>query len=88
MQSHTMAESKYTNTAQQRVLCTLRWLVDAREAGALPSEIATALNTLPSNTTRDLANLRIAGFAAKVHERWYSASNGRRLTAGSKPASV
>ena len=67
-----MSDAKYTSAAQQRVLRTLRCLAEAQGTGALPSEIAAALKTLPSNTTRDLANLRLAGFAKKVHDLWYS----------------
>ncbi len=39
--------------------------------GALPGEIAKALNTFASNATRDLANLRIAGLAVTIDGRWH-----------------
>jgi DNA-binding IclR family transcriptional regulator len=64
-----MAHTKYANAAQQRVLLTLDFLANHPE-GASPGEIAKALNTLASNATRDLANLRLAGMAAAVDGRW------------------
>lgn len=67
-----MAASKHRNQAQQRVLQTLSVLIDRGEAGALPGEIANALGTIPSNTTRDLANLQLCGFARAVDGRWYA----------------
>lgn len=66
-----MTNTKYANIAQQRVLCTLRMLTEVCNTGATPSEIATRLNTAPSNTTRDLANLRMAGLAMPVNGRWF-----------------
>jgi hypothetical protein len=68
-----MAAASYLNTAQQRVLRTLATLIDRGSGGALPSEIADTIGTIASNTTRDLANLRQAGFARSVDGRWYSA---------------
>ena len=68
-----MANRKYANAAQQRVLATLDFLTRHPE-GASPGEIAKALNTLASNATRDLANLQMAGFAVAVHGRWYCSS--------------
>lgn len=68
-----MADTKYANTAQQRVLRTLDFLARHPE-GALPTEIALSLGTLASNTTRDLANLQMAGFVVAVDGRWYGSS--------------
>lgn len=64
-----MTDSKYANTAQQRVLLTLHLLAKHPE-GVFPAEIARVLDTLASNTTRDLANLRLAGLAVAVDGRW------------------
>lgn len=64
-----MSDAKYANKAQQRVLLTLDFLATHPE-GACPGEIAKALNTLASNATRDLANLRLAGMAAFADGRW------------------
>jgi DNA-binding IclR family transcriptional regulator len=61
---------QYANVAQQRVLRTLRVLIERAAEGAAPGEIAAELNTLPSNTTRDLANLHIAGFAEADEGLW------------------
>jgi hypothetical protein len=66
-----VSNEKYTNVAQQRVLRTLRLLTESAVNGTFPSRIATRLRTLPSNTTRDLANLRQAGFAVQMHGRWF-----------------
>ena len=66
-----MTAARYTNAAQQRVLRTLRLLADLHPTGASPSDIATRIGTLRSNTTRDLANLRMAGLATTTNGRWY-----------------
>lgn len=67
-----MAKTSYLNRAQQRVLRTLAVLIERGESGALPGEIANTIGTLPSNTTRDLANLRHVGFARTADSRWYA----------------
>ena len=69
-----MTAARYTNTAQQRVLHTLRLLAEVRSTGASPSDIAARIGTLRSNTTRDLANLRMAGLATAANGRWYASS--------------
>lgn len=56
-----MSDEKYINAAQQRALRTLLMLAEHDLDGLAPGEIARHLKTLPSNTTRDLANLRLAG---------------------------
>lgn len=63
---------RYRNEAQQR-LCKLIVLLAGNEFnGVAPSDLAKALNTHPSNITRDLANLQEAGFADRIGEtdRW------------------
>jgi hypothetical protein len=55
-------------------LLTLKVLVEARESGSLPSQIAAHVGTIRSNTTRDLANLRMAGLATTAQSRWYASS--------------
>jgi len=66
-----MAE-RYTNGAQQRVLQVLLRLAGHEVNGLAPGEIAKALNTMPSNITRDLANLKEAGLAEQIQDsgRW------------------
>lgn len=77
-----MATTNYLNHAQQRVLQTLATLIGRGSQGALPGEIAEAIGTLASNTTRDLANLRHVGFARSIDGRWYPTVPGTsaRLT--------
>jgi DNA-binding IclR family transcriptional regulator len=67
-----MTATKHRNQAQQRVLRTLFILIERGEAGALPGEIANAVGTIPSNATRDLANLQLCGFARTANGRWYA----------------
>lgn len=56
----------YRNKAQLR-LCQMILLMAGKEFdGVQPSSLAKALNTNPSNVTRDLANLEEAGFAARI----------------------
>lgn len=66
-----MNSDKYINAAQQRALRTLLILAERDLDGLTPGEIARQLETLPSNTTRDLANLRLAGLAEMLpNGRW------------------
>lgn len=63
---------KYRNEAQQR-LCRVIVLLAGNEFDGLePGAIAKALDTNPSNVTRDLANLKEAGLAEPVADtgRW------------------
>lgn len=71
-----MIDGKYTNAAQQRVLRTLRLLTELRESGATAGEIARRLETAPSNTTRDLGNLRMARLVISTGRRWYALLDG------------
>ena len=49
--------SDYINAAQQRLLKVIVLLAGNEFNGLAPSDLAKALNTNPSNITRDLANL-------------------------------
>lgn len=81
-----MTTARYRNAAQQRVLHTLRLLADLSATGASPSDIAARIGTLRSNTTRDLANLRIAGLATSSNGRWYASSEAAACLRNQKPA--
>jgi len=72
-----MNDEHYANQAQQRVLRTLVVLLDRGSLGALPGEISNEIGTIPSNTTRDLANLRLVGLATCVDGRWYCSGTAR-----------
>lgn len=60
------------NAAQVRVLQTLLLLQGHEFQGLAPSEVSKALNTTPSNTTRDLRVLAHLGLAEQIPEtgRW------------------
>lgn len=58
--------TSYTNAAQQRILAAVVALAGHEADGLAPSQLAQALRTTPSNITRDLANLREAGFAEQL----------------------
>lgn len=62
----------YTNVAQQRLLQLLDLLAGHELQGLLPGEIALALSCSPSHVTRDLDNLRTAGWAELTPkgDRW------------------
>lgn len=64
--------SDYINNAQQRLLRTVLLLAGNELAGLAPSDLAKALDTNPSNVTRDLANLKEAGLAEQFPDtgRW------------------
>lgn len=65
-----MAEN-YINGAQQRVLQALLVLAGHEIDGLAPGQIASALGTSASNTTRDLSNLKEAGLAESLESgRW------------------
>jgi DNA-binding IclR family transcriptional regulator len=63
---------KYTNEAQQRVLRVVMLLGEDVVVGLAPTQIAKALNVPASYVTRDLENLRTAGWAIQHEEtgRW------------------
>lgn len=62
----------YRSEAQQRILRTLMCLFGNEIHGLSASDVAQAVETTPSNTTRDLANLQLAGLAELQPEtrRW------------------
>ncbi|MBI2278180.1 MAG: ArsR family transcriptional regulator [Dechloromonas sp.] len=64
--------SDYINAAQQRLLKAVLILAGNELNGLAPSDLAKALDTNPSNVTRDLANLKEAGLAEQITEtgRW------------------
>lgn len=57
---------KYIAESQQRVLKTLDVLFGHEVNGLASGQIAKLVGTSASNTTRDLANLKEAGFAEEV----------------------
>lgn len=67
-----MSKSDYDNAAQQRILRALLVLSGNEFQGLAPGEVAKALGVGPSTATRDLHNLREAGFAEQIQEtgRW------------------
>lgn len=66
-----MTERQYINAAQQRVLALVLRLAGHEIDGIAPGELAAAVRTSPSNITRDLANLKEAGFAECLETgRW------------------
>ncbi|GMV28555.1 MAG: hypothetical protein AMXMBFR59_06800 [Rhodanobacteraceae bacterium] len=62
---------QYENVAQQRVLNALLIVAQHAAEGIAPGAVAKALGTLPSNATRDLSNLRIAGLAIERGGLWF-----------------
>ena len=62
----------YTNAAQQRLLQLIDLLAGHELQGLAPGEIAKALAVGASTVTRDLANLRTAGWAeiTPKGDRW------------------
>ncbi len=64
--------SDYINAAQQRLLKAVVLLAGNEFNGLAPSDLAKALNTNPSNVTRDLANLKESGLAEQLPDtgRW------------------
>jgi len=67
-----MSKTAYDSKSQQRVLSIVALLAGNEFHGLLPSEIAKAIHATPSMITRDLHNIREAGFAEQVPEtgRW------------------
>lgn len=58
----------YTNEGQQRVLRLINTLAGHEITGRAPSDLARETNCTASTITRDLANLKEAGFAEVVPE--------------------
>lgn len=67
-----MTQDAYISDGQQRLLRLINLLAGHEINGLLPTEIAKAQDCGASMVTRDLANLRHAGFAEQVPEtgRW------------------
>ena len=65
-------KSEYDSPAQQRILRALLVLAGNEFQGVAPNEYAKALDVAPGTATRDLHNLREAGFAEQIQEtgRW------------------
>lgn len=63
---------QYTNDAQQRLLKVVMLLGEDVVVGLAPAQIAKALDVPASYVTRDLDNLRTAGWAIQQEEtgRW------------------
>lgn len=61
----------YTNEGQQRVLRLINTLAGHEITGRAPSDLARETNCTASTITRDLANLKEAGFAECVPETGY-----------------
>jgi DNA-binding IclR family transcriptional regulator len=66
------ADKDYTNEAQQRLLKVVMLLGEDVITGFAPSQIAKTLNVPPGYITRDLDNLKTAGWAIQQEEtgRW------------------
>lgn len=58
--------SDYTNEGQQRILKLLTLLAGNEVDGLAPGQIAKLQGCSPSVATKDLANLRTAGYAEQV----------------------
>lgn len=67
-----MNKERYQSNSQQRILRVMLALAGYEVEGLAPGEIAKGLKVTPSNVTRDLANLRIAGLAEEITDtgRW------------------
>ncbi len=64
--------SDYTNATQQRLLQLVNLLAGHELQGLAPAEIAKSLAVAPSVVTRDLDNLRTAGWGEQTPQggRW------------------
>lgn len=67
-----MPTDQYLSDGQQRLLALIKVLAGNEVHGLAPGEIAKAQTCSPSVVTRDLANLKEAGFAEQIPEtgRW------------------
>jgi DNA-binding IclR family transcriptional regulator len=63
-----MTDTQYTNEGQQRILRLLRNLAGHEITGISPGQLAQSQECSPALITRDLANLKQAGFAEQVPE--------------------
>lgn len=62
---------QYTNDGQQRILALIRVLAGHEITGIASAQIAALQECSASLVTRDLANLKTAGFAERVPETNY-----------------
>ena len=76
-----MSDDKYTNAAQQRILNLVMLLGEDVVTGFSPAQIAKQMNVPASYVTRDLDNLKTAGWATQQPD------TGRWLL-GSKPGAL
>lgn len=58
--------NKYISDAQQRILGLIRNLAGRELEGLAPNQVATLQDCSPSQVTRDLANLKHAGWAEQI----------------------
>lgn len=67
-----MSDEKYINSSQQRILQVLLAMFGHEIQGLAPSDLAKGLGISPSEATRSLANLRLAGVAEQLPDtgRW------------------
>ena len=61
-----LAADKYSSDSQQRLLTLVMVLAGNEMDGLAPSQVAKAAECSPSQVTRDLANLKHAGWAEQV----------------------
>lgn len=61
--------ANYESDSQQRILKILMLLGGHEVDGLAPGEISASLKIAPSNVTRSLANLEIAGLAETVQDK-------------------
>lgn len=66
-----MSNTDYTNDGQQRILRLLNLLSGHEILGLSPSQIAQEQGCSPAIVTRDLQNLKTAGFAEQVQGTGY-----------------
>jgi DNA-binding IclR family transcriptional regulator len=66
-----MSSTDYTNDGQQRILRLVNLLAGHEITGMAPSQIAQEQQCSPAIVTRDLQNLKTAGFAEQVPETNY-----------------
>lgn len=66
-----MSDTQYTNEGQQRILALVKLLAGHEITGMAPAQIAQHQACSASLVTRDLANLKQAGFAEQVPETNY-----------------
>lgn len=66
-----MSDTQYTNEGQQRILALVKLLAGHEITGMAPAQIAHHQKCSASLVTRDLANLKQAGFAEQVPETNY-----------------